>query len=427
MRRVCLVTPAHLTANGRLVREADALAEAGYDVHVFACQWMDWATEADETILANAKWGTTLLGWGASRHRYLFWKSRLRQRAYRHWLGLQRSGPLTEREEEVALRAYDRVIPELRGLVLDYPAELYIAHNLQALPIAVAAARKHDARAGFDAEDFHSGMRPFGEAPSIIDAITEYLERRYLPQCDYITAGSPGIAEAYASKYGDSIPKALPVLNVFPLSQRPPEFRPSSEGIPMTLYWFSQTIGADRGLEDIVRAMGAVDGCKLELHLRGNWQPRYREQLTRLAATCGLTAEQIIAHPPEPPDEMVRLAAQYDVGLALEQRVSENRDICLTNKFFTYLLAGAAIVASDTRGQRSAVESVGGAGFCYEPGDTDALADGLRLWAEDRNLLDATRRQAWDWGTRRYNWDLEKERFLQIIDRVVGAMAVQPT
>jgi hypothetical protein len=31
---------------------------------------------------------------------------------------------------------------------------------------------------------------------------------------------------------------------------------------------------------------------------------------------------------------MIRAAAEFDVGLALEQLVSLNRDLCLTNKIF---------------------------------------------------------------------------------------------
>lgn len=426
MRRICLVTPKHLTANPRLVKEADALAEAGYDVHVFACQWMDWETKADKTITRNAKWATTLLQWASKKHRYLFWKSRLRQHACRRWLEFYQSGPLDGGKENIALRAYDRVLPELRDMVMEFPADLYIAHNLQALPIAIAVAAEHGARVGFDAEDFHSGMRPFSNVPTITDAITEYIERRYLPQCDYITAASPGIADAYASKYSASIQKPIPILNVSPLSQRPPAFRHSQDSAPLTLYWFSQTIGAERGLEDVVRAMGALGEFEIELHLRGDWQPGYRDHLLGLAATWGVRESQIIAHHTEPSDEMIRLAAQYDVGLALEQRVSENRDICLTNKFFTYLLAGTAIVASDTKGQRPAMASIKGAGFCYEQGDTDALTAGLRLWAQNRKLLEATRCQAWEQGTRQYNWDIEKGTFLQIIDRVGSIPDVKP-
>src|SRR5580692_10063341 len=45
--RVCLITPGHLSTNPRIVKEADALSEAGYEVTVIAADYMQWARRAD--------------------------------------------------------------------------------------------------------------------------------------------------------------------------------------------------------------------------------------------------------------------------------------------------------------------------------------------------------------------------------------------
>lgn len=47
---------------------------------------------------------------------------------------------------------------------------------------------------------------------------------------------------------------------------------------------------------------------------------------------------------------MIRTAANLDFGSAFEQTVSPNRELCLTNKIFSYLLAGNAIEAVALRG-----------------------------------------------------------------------------
>jgi glycosyltransferase involved in cell wall biosynthesis len=116
---------------------------------------------------------------------------------------------------------------------------------------------------------------------------------------------------------------------------------------------------------------------------------------------------------------MIRAAAEFDVGLALEQPVSLNRDLCLTNKIFSYLLAGNAIAASSTTGQRPIIEAIGRAGFLYEPGDVDALANGLRSWSHDRQQLQQARWEAWSWGTRQFNWDVEKKKLLNVVSDVL--------
>src|SRR5207244_4423885 len=105
------------------------------------------------------------------------------------------------------------IVPEMVRAAVSEPADLFIGHNLPGLPAAVKAARMHGARAAFDAEDLHSAMGPSGEELTLWDLLAEYLERRFLPQCSYVTAASPLIAEAYAKRLGIALPTTI--LNVF--------------------------------------------------------------------------------------------------------------------------------------------------------------------------------------------------------------------
>lgn len=405
MARICILTPGQPATTPRAVKEADALVEAGHQVHVVCGFWAAWALEADRSLLASRRWSCAYTGGLPERDAVRYWWTRVRhglsRRAVARWPG------------SAALRrwALCRVRPELERTAKRWPADLYIAHTLGALPAAVAAARAHRAGAGFDAEDLYSGM--LAPATAVIDGIVDETERRCLPRCDYVTAAAPGIARAYASQYGISMP--VVILNAFPLSARPERFRPGGSG-RVTLYWFSQTIGSDRGLEDVVRAMGRRRREDVELHLRGEWQAGYRERLLRLAATAGVPPAHIVAHPVAPPDEMVRAASVFDVGLAVEIPNTPNHDLCVSNKLLTYLLAGNAVAATATRGQRPIAEAVGGAAFTYPPGDADALARGLARWCDDRAALHRARQEAWDWGTRRYNWDTERKALVRVIE-----------
>ena len=56
---------------------------------------------------------------------------------------------------------------------------------------------------------------------------------------------------------------------------------------------------------------------------------------------------------------MARLAAQHDVGLASELSTPPNRAISLTNKVFTYLLAGIPVLLSNTPAQRGLAAELG--------------------------------------------------------------------
>ena len=52
------------------------------------------------------------------------------------------------------------------------------------------------------------------------------------------------------------------------------------------------------------------------------------------------------------PDEVVRRAAEHNVGLALEEGATLNRDLCVTNKLSIYSLAGLPLATTGDRGVR---------------------------------------------------------------------------
>lgn len=408
-KRVCLITTTHLSSNPRAVKEADALAGVGCRVTIISAQWIAAQSEIDRRLARGRPWDLRVVDLAERDASWVRHKSR-----WRHFLC--RMMPRFTWPAGVAERAVCRVTPELTAAARATPADLYIAHNLGALPAAFKAARKHRAKLGFDAEDFHSGELPYADGDMKSRRLASWVEGKYLDRCDYVTAASPAIARVYAESCG--IPTPTTVLNVFPLCEAPPHPVAASARPGPSLYWFSQTIGPDRGLEDAVRALGAMRR-KAHLHLRGTPAVGYRSELDRLAVQSG-AADRIHWLPPEPPDQMVRLAARHDVGLALEQPVSRNREICVTNKLFTYLLAGVPAAASATPGQREVCAGLSGAAELYDPGEWRQLAALLDRMLENPAALAERRRTAWRLAQDRFNWDREKRIFL---DAVGSAMA----
>ena len=413
MIRVCLVTTGHPSTNPRLVKEADALVEAGYDVRVVAAKFWRWADAADAAFQSRP-WPVEYVSFGEmASGREGAWP-RVRHRIARE--AATRTRP--QRLPAVVLdRAVHYVTPELRRRAAAVPADLYIAHNLGALPAAAAAARRHGARLGFDAEDFHRGELRDTPENAARRALVAAVEDRYLPRCDYVTAASDGIADAYASAVG--IERPTTILNVFPLAERDVEVAPDelAAEVPAgarSLHWFSQTIGPNRGLEDAVRALPLLPD-DVVLSLRGGWAEGYEHDLRSLAASLGVD-HRLRALPHCRPDEVVRRAAQHDVGLALELGETPNRDLCVTNKLFTYLLAGLPAAATSTAGQRGVCTEVPEATRLYEAGDVEGLASALHELLGDPRARAAALRA----GSQRFNWDAERQRFLDVVRRTVS-------
>lgn len=396
--RLALVTAGHLSTCPRMLKAADALAEEGYDVEVVSTRSTPWAVEADLALQSERRglYRSTVVDYTRSQGRLLYARSGLRRRVARALAARTSEAPF-----RLATRAFARVHDELVSAALATSADFFYGGTTGGIAAACEAARRARRPYALDLEDFYSGEPPEG---SLDQKLAERIEREILPGARFLTASSGPIADAYAAKYGVT---AATIHNVFPLPGRPPDLESRREG-PLRFYWFSQTVGPGRGLEEAIAA-GGVSGIEGELHLRGVIAESYRETLRNLAKAKAPRLA-LTLHPPGPPDEMTSLASSFDIGLSLEQPVSLNRPLCLTNKALVYLLAGLALVMTDTPGHRPLREELGDKGLVVPPGDVAGLAQGFRRLASDRNYLLECRRASWTAAATRWHWEHSEER-----------------
>lgn len=404
-RRVCIVSPGNLASNPRLVKEADALYEAGYDVTAVACDYTDALRPFDDRIIAGVPWSVRRV----RRPRGSRYSNRAAVLLARALSTTGRSVPVS-----LAATAYGGPVSALRRATCAVPADLYIAHYVAALPAAAEAARRHGAMMAFDAEDFHSGEGTEGPFEKFRMKMAETVEAACIPRCAYVTAASPLIGKAYAARYGVM---TTTVLNVFPLDMAVAaggaETVQSGRSDTLSAYWFSQTIGLDRGLQPFLQAMSLAK-TYVTLDVRGGNRWGHGDSLLALARDLGI-ADRVNLLPMASPDDMVRLAASYDLGLSLETDVTENRRLCLTNKIFTYLLAGVPTMMSDTPAQRALSADLGAAAVLVSLADPEGMARALDALAGSPDILEQAKATATRLGLARYNWGVEKNALIRAV------------
>jgi len=401
--RVCLIGSTHPSYNPRLVREADALVSAGHEVRVIAPWFSSELAERDRRLVATRGWQLRVFDYRS--HRYATHLRSLILRARRklafslhnrlHWYWLIRY-------------AYIAALPELSHLACQWQADWYIAHTQGSLPAAAEAASRWNARLGFDCEDLLSEL---GTDPAMIVTV---LEQKYLHLCDYVSVPSQAMADFLHQKY--TLQKLIVLYNVFPLSSVIGVTEPAQRQLPqrLRLHWFSQTIGPNRGLEDIIQALPQLK--EFELHLRGSLPPHYSLWLNALLDAHQIR-EQVFVHQSVDPDRLNATLANFDIGLALERSTNTNHNLTVSNKLFCYLLAGLAVCATRTVGQKEIFDQVPTIGFMYNPGDIDVLVRGLRMWYEDRLALRQTQSHAWQFAREKFCWDIEQSKYLDVISK----------
>jgi hypothetical protein len=408
MARIAVVTSGHLSTCPRMLKAADALHAAGHDVRVISTVHTAWAAEADR-VYADRRWTWQPIDYRRSADTWRWLATGVRSRAAMTLARMTARGLNGWTSGTVAARALGRAHDELVTTVLSQPIDLVYGGTRGAIAAVIEAARVAGVPCGVDFEDFHCGEDEPGGEGTVRNDLSAVVMRDAVGKAAFVTAGSAAIAEACAARFGG---QPIAINNVFRLPEPPSLDRSAG---PLRLYWFSQTIGHGRGLEDVVDAVGRA-GIACSLHLRGAGRGPYVDELRARASRVAPRLE-LTTHDPASPERMIDSCHGFDAGISAEQGHIPNRQLNLPNKALTYPLAGLGLVLTATAGHRPLADDLEGTAVSYAPGDVGALADGLGRWdspAELRRARDA----AWTAARTRWHWDhpFEREALLGAIE-----------
>jgi glycosyltransferase involved in cell wall biosynthesis len=410
MARIVLLTGNHLCHNPRVMKEAGALATAGFEVEVLGGCVDAGLRERDRDLARAAPYRftpvfdstATTVGRFARRA-----TAKIRASALRV---LRMESPAQLGQGAAALLAAARA----------RRADLYIAHSEAGLH-AGAALMDLGRRVGVDMEDwFSEDLPPQARAGRPVRLLRE-LEARLLREGAHATCPSHAMSEALAAEYGCAPPAVI--YNAFPWAERGSldgAARDRAPGGPPTIHWFSQTAGPGRGLEDLFAALPALRTA-VRVHLRGAPMRGFEEWL-RAVLPPGWR-ERVSVHPPVANAELLSRIAEHDIGFAGEATYCRSRDLTVTNKILEYLRAGLAVVASATAGQREVAQRAPEAVRLYPPGDARALAARIDELLASGERLASARAAALHAAQNTFAWEHEAPRLLAAVERALAAPA----
>ena len=398
---VALVASAQPSANPRLVKEAKSLLQAGYCVSVIWCPISPWADDFDQQLFdefQEINW--VKAGYHSKYELFSYWYARIRQKFWQVFY------KLFGNYYDSAIKSLVLYSQELCSFAIQEKANLYIGHNLGSLPAIVKASSEFKTKSIFDFEDYHRGE--LDDNPLHLQMVNK-VEYHYIPQISAITTASPAITQVYKNIF----PQApfITINNCFPLSHSV-DFLIELPHKPLKLFWFSQYIGKTRGLETVIESMSKFSNDEITLTLLGTTSNEIKIYFQLLSEKYNLSKKQLIFLDPVSEKEIFQIAAQHHIGLASEYSHSVNRDLCLTNKIFTYILAGNAIVLSDTYAQKSFLYDNPSIGSMYKQNSIEELTFVLKSYLTDSELLLCHRQNALDLAKTKYNWDIEQNQFL---------------
>lgn len=263
----------------------------------------------------------------------------------------------------------------------------------------------------FDMEDYHPGEVIYHKDKVSETNRREWMFEHILPEAIYVSYASPLIqekTEALLRQNKVNIPNGMTINNTF----RHSDFELSlCHDDKIRFVWFSQMISYGRGIDLILPILHKYKK-QVSLTLIGNMDQRfYREVLAPYE-------DVLLIREAMPQNELHKEIGKYDIGLAIEQDVDENKSICLSNKIFTYLLSGLYVVATSTKAQKQLMSKFPTHGIVV-----DSLADNMeecvkRIISDIQNIRKEKAIRFSDIAN--ISWEVEEKKILNIWNNILN-------
>lgn len=396
MPRILIITTSQPASNPRMRKNATSLTDAGYDVHVLFGYSTMWASEADRNILIEADWSAQLVGGEPKKDFIRYFFSRLVKRI--------------SIEVGILERGHCRGYSEYIRQGIAWKPDLVIGHNPGSLGPLVQIAKNLTIPSLFDAEDYHRGETAIKSKASIEVA---NLETKLIPHVSALTAASPLIGKAYEEMFPAK--QITVVNNAFPLRTQPPCPK-KIEADSLQLVWFSQVVGLDRGLEEFLAGMALASDIQIDLTLIGLATDELKEHIHSLVE-CDNHHIHFLS--PMSEESLFKKLSSFEIGLALEVSTPTNRDICRTNKLYTYPISGCHMLVSKTKGQLQFMDEFPSSGTIIDLKNPQTIADAITDAFENRAALLEKRQTNWALAKRELNWEKESRVLVNLVEQIL--------
>jgi hypothetical protein len=142
------------------------------------------------------------------------------------------------------------------------------------------------------------------------------------------------------------------------------------------------------------------------------------------AAALGLLGHTIRFPPAVPEHDLVRAAAEADIGLIPYEPISINNRLCCPNKLSQYLAAGLPVISNELEFVKSVVVG-NGIGFAVDLRDERATAALFNRVVATRDDIPAMARRARAYFEQHFNWEHVFEPLRRDIARAEASRAGQ--
>ncbi|MBA3771249.1 MAG: glycosyltransferase [Ramlibacter sp.] len=387
----------------RILLQADSLQAAGWQVTIIAMPQDAGAREHDPRVVRLHPQQAP----SAQRERLVL---NLYRAVGRHVVA---DGPVMR-----ALRAFAwRYVVNQETLFLklfepaiaQHPADVYVAHDLPLLPVALHGRRLHGAKVVYDSHELFTEQ----EFSASEKRMWRAIEERAIRQCDAVMTVNASVAHELTTRYG------LAHVHVVYNAERP---RPSG----LRTRRFHERLGLEaddlvllmqggltvgRNLEQLVAAFTQVRNPQVHLVVLGDGMlTGVLQQRVRADGT----GARVHLLPAVPQDELLAWTEAADAGVIPYLATCLNNYYSTPNKLFEFIAAGVPILGSDLPEIRRIIEG-NGIGRVADLGDEARIAAAIDAFFADFQAL-ASWKSAVLATRETVNWQTEGRKVVKVFE-----------
>lgn len=300
-------------------------------------------------------------------------------------------------------------------------ADIYHAHDAEALPACYIAARLRHKPLIFDAHELPMSLDdPIAIRWPRLSALARCVFAAMLPYCRGVITTSPLYAQEIRKRY--HVPEVTLIRNVPPRRTVPKNDHLRQHlglGPEIRIALYQGNMQPDRGLDTLVRAAAFLEQDIVIVMMGKAVEPTLSE-LQVLIAREEVT-DRVKILPPVPYEELFDWTASADIGLSvLPPDFSMSIRYTLPNKLFEYLMVGLPVLTSPINAVADLIKTynVGRIVSSLAPADVGTainamLADQDALAHMSRNALEAAQRE--------FHWEKESQQLIDLYRDILGA------
>jgi glycosyltransferase involved in cell wall biosynthesis len=309
----------------------------------------------------------------------------------------------------LSISFYLKFIWHIKLKLLNSKVSIIFAEDIYTLPFAVIFGKLKRAKIYYDSRELFGYLAGLKEK-KFKQLFWKFTEKLFIKKADYVIVTGQMDGEFLKKEYG--------LKNIILLRNLPRYYKPSLKldlhshlqiDKSKKIILYQGILLKGRGIEKVFSVLSEFPNCVFVIVGDGEFREYYHD----LAVEMSLT-EQVIFLGKFTQDELPKITASADVGVALIENLSTSYYYALPNKLFEYIMAEVPVIVSNLSQMKEVVEKYD-VGFAVDIDSKAELITTLKKLSEDTRLYDS-KKQNCHIASQELNWEKEITALLKTLN-----------